>query len=186
MPDKEKGPPAFCPIFLGHPRSEGGCSQGHRLAAFEPSFGRSSLVSLYRSTLRRQFLALKRRSAGSTKSENFPPRVGTGSEALCTRQTLALSFRGRRGGLLGMTRSDRFSTSAKCCDRLPASNRARVFPRLGGASYSNDYLIPKNSLDTKMRACYFSSIAAGNITHDAKTHAKRPLAARAPDHGHSL
>jgi hypothetical protein len=59
----------------------------------------------------------------------------------------------RRGGLLGMTRSDRFATSAKCCDRLPASNRARVFLRLGGAIYSNDYLIPKNSLDTKMRAC---------------------------------
>src|SRR2546429_3463318 len=59
----------------------------------------------------------------------------------------------RRGGLLGMTRSDRFATSAKCCDRLPASNRARVFLRLGGAIYSNDYLIPKNSLDTKMRSC---------------------------------
>ena len=47
----------------------------------------------------------------------------------------------------------RFATSAKCCDRLPASNRARVLLRLGGAIYSNDYLIPKNSLDTKMRAC---------------------------------
>ena len=66
-------------------------------------------------------------------------RGGTGSEALCTRQTLALS--------------DRFATSAKCCDRLPASNRARVVLRLGGAIYSNDYLIPKNSLDMKMRAC---------------------------------
>src|SRR5260370_22134207 len=107
----------------------------------------------FRSALGRQILALKHRSAGSTKSENFSAAGVRVVRHFARDRLWRCHSDARRGGLLGMTRSDRFATSAKCCDRLPASNRARVFLRLGGAIYSNDYLIPKNSLDTKMRAC---------------------------------
>ena len=48
----------------------------------------------FRSALRRQTLALNASFGREYKIGKFLRRGGTGSEALCTRQTLALSFRG--------------------------------------------------------------------------------------------
>src|SRR5271169_5855074 len=57
---------------------------------------------------------------------------------------------------------------------------------VAGARGKAKRLFLKKPLDTKIPYCYFSSITAGKIAHDAKTQTKHPLPPRAPDHGHSL